>query len=157
MKKSEKIFLAAFLVMGIMTFVFMNMPPRAVDAIKTESSVTFFPVTETIQKSIVQTFTNGKAVYSKPYFTSEMTLSIEAMDGEYTAAQTATTLDKFFEDNPPKNFSIKHEGANKTKTEKFWIGEYESIDNVLFSVYIYSEKGKIYSIEIAVEQLTSSR
>ena len=156
MIKSEKIFLTAFLVMGIMSILLMNIPPRAVDAVKTESSVTLFPVTGIIKKSILQTFKNGKAAYCKPYLTSEVTLSIEAMDGEYTAAQTATALDRFFENNPPKSFNIKHEGTNKTKTEKFWIGEYESIDNVKFLVYTYSEKGKIYSLEISIEELTSS-
>lgn len=156
MKKSEKIFLAAFLAMGAMIIIFMNMPPRAVDSLKTESSVMLFPVTETIKKSIVQTFKNGKAAYCKSHLSSEVTLTIEAMEGEYTPEQTVIKLDRFFENNPPKSFSIKHEGTNKTKTEKFWIGEYESIDNVLFSVYIYSEKGKIYSIEIAVEELTST-
>lgn len=155
MKKSEKIFLAAFLVMGLMVIVFMNRTPRAVDSIISKSSITLFPTTETIKKSIVQTFQNGNVAYCKMYFTPEVTLSIETMEGEYTAEETAIKLDTFFVNNPPKSFRIKHEGTNKSKTEKFWIGEYESINDDLFSIYINSDRGKIYSVEIAAEALNS--
>lgn len=155
MKKIEKLFLFAFLLMGIMIFVFMNIPPRQSDVITTESSVALFPKTEAIQKAIVQSFKNGKAAYLKPYLAAETTLSIEEIESEYTEEQTAVTLNQFFEDNPPKSFIIQHEGNNKTKTEKFWIGEYESIEKINFSVYIYSEKGIIYSIEITKEAITS--
>ena len=155
MKKKEKLFLFAFLLMGIMIFVFMNIPLKQTDVITTESSVGLFPKTEAVHKAIVQSFKNGKAAYIKPYLSSETALSIEDIEFEYTEEQIAVALNQFFDNNPPKRFIIKHEGNNKTKTEKFWIGEYESADNLIFSVYIYSEKGIIYSIEITKETVAS--
>ena len=155
MKKSEKIFLAAFLALTSMIIVFMNMPPKAIDSIITESSITLFPVSENLKKSIEQTFKNGNSVYCKPNLNSEVSLSIEAIEGEYTASQTAIYLDTFFENYPPNSFIIKHQGTNKTKTEKLWIGEYETVNSALFTIYIYAEEGKIYNIEIETEEVTS--
>lgn len=155
MNKTEKIYLLAFLIMGLMTILFMNIPSRNVDVVKSDSSITLFPETETIKKAVIQSFETGKVASLNAYFTKEITLTVEDTEFESSAEKTVVSLNSFFKDNPPKSFYIKHEGSNKIKTEKFWIGEYTSLDNIVFSVYIYSEKGKIYSIEIASEELTS--
>ncbi|MBX7093159.1 MAG: DUF4783 domain-containing protein [Flavobacteriales bacterium] len=79
------------------------------------------------------------------HFADNIDLAVEEVDDIYSRAQAEQILKKFFDKNPPKNFTIAHSGTSKLGIE-YRIGDLETA-NGKFRVHINLKKvGDVYQI-----------
>jgi hypothetical protein len=56
---------------------------------------------------------SGNAAELSNYFMANIDLTILNSDDLYSKAQASQIVRKFFDDNPPRNFVVKHQGKSK--------------------------------------------
>lgn len=88
---------------------------------------------------------SGNAANVSKYFHSSVDLTIPASEGSYSKSQAELILKNFFTNNPPKSFTIKHQGASNDGS-LFAIGTYVS-GNLSYRTYFLVKKiGESYLI-----------
>lgn len=114
-----------------------------------QGGATKINITDTLSNAISKGFNTGEVSILFPYFNENISISIAEDENDYKAIDAQIPLTSFFQQHPPKDFSIVHSGRNKTGKEKYWIGDYTNDHNILFRVYILSNQERIQSIEIS--------
>lgn len=62
--------------------------------------------------------------------------NVEIDDDFYDKSEAKNVVKKFFSKNPPKSFSLIHQGTSKGEDSKYFIGNL-SAGNSTFRVYVY--------------------
>ncbi len=99
----SKLKLSLLLILGL--FIFKNAHTQA-----SEKNA----IAEAIQKG------NAKSVGA--YFAKSVDLTLDDLEDIYSKDQAIVILENFFSENPPKSFSLKHEGKSKLE-DHFYIGD----------------------------------
>ncbi len=79
---------------------------------------------------------SGNAPSVAKYMNSNVDLTILNQEDVYSKAQAEVVLRDFFSKNPPKTFTIIHQGASK-EGAKYAIGNMETTNGTSFRVYIF--------------------
>jgi len=82
---------------------------------------------------------SGNSEKLSTYFGSTIDLSLPGNEGTYSKAQAKQIIKNFFENNPPKSFTIKNQGTSKAGA-KFSIGILISSKNTSFRTYFLIKK-----------------
>lgn len=118
-----------------------------------QGSATKINITDTLDDAISRGFSTGEVSILFPYFAESIIISIAEDENDYKAIDAQIPLTNFFQQHPPKGFSIVHSVKNKNGKEKYWIGDYTNDHNILFRVYILSNQERIQSIEISEKKV----
>jgi len=113
------------------------------------------PLTNPIEEAILDGFTTGNINLLFPHFDELISICMEDEEEPYLAYNAQTPLQLFFDLNPPKKFTINHQGTSSSGRQSFWIGNYESANGIVFRISIMAEKEYIQYIEIQQEELVS--
>lgn len=87
----------------------------------------------------------GKASQLSPYFASNVDLTLLNLEVVYSKEQAEVVLAKFFNENTPKSFTIKHEGKSKLD-DYFYIGELVSTNGNYRLTFFLKNEGSTYRI-----------
>jgi hypothetical protein len=86
-------------------------------------------------KQIEQAFATGSASRLSGYFSTTVTLSVEANKGNFSSRQARSIMQDFFSQNPPKSFMVKNTGTTG-KSSPYYLCTYESTNGSRYSAYI---------------------
>ena len=82
--------------------------------------------------SISKALSKGDVETLASYFDS----SLEIDDDFYDKSEAKVVVKKFFTKNPPRSFSLIHQGTSKGEDSKYFIGNLNA-GNSTFRVYVY--------------------
>lgn len=82
--------------------------------------------------SISKALSRGDVESLSTYFDD----SVEIDDDFYDKAEAKTVVKKFFSKNPPKSFSLIHQGTSKGENSKYFIGNLNTGSST-YRVYVY--------------------
>jgi len=96
---------------------------------------------------------SGNAGQISNYFGNNVDLTIQNTEEVYSKAQAEQILKDFFTKNPPRSFSIIHQGLSK-ENSKYAIGKYVTTGGNSYRTYIYikSVRGADEIQELRFEQ-----
>ena len=92
--------------------------------------------TDDIINTLANAISTQKASVLLKHFTPTVELNIEDKKASYRSQQATLVLDNFFNTYPPKNFRYLHQGKVKKSGHRYCIGEYKTVDNNIFKVFI---------------------
>ncbi len=84
-------------------------------------------------KEISNAIRTGNSKELSKHFNSMVELTLPSIEGSYSKMQAEMILKAFFEQNPPKTFSVEYVAVS-TRTVKTVIGQYENA-NAKYSIY----------------------
>jgi hypothetical protein len=84
-----------------------------------------------IQKAIKNADATGLAAF----FHSTVDLEVADTDGNYSKNQAEMILRDFFQNNPVKSFTMRHQGSSDDGS-KYLIGTYKTMNDQEFRVYV---------------------
>jgi hypothetical protein len=79
---------------------------------------------------------SGDSKQISKYFGNNVDLTILNTEEVYSKAQAEQILKDFFTKNPPKSFTIIHQGLSK-ESSKYAIGNYVAANGSVFRTYLY--------------------
>jgi hypothetical protein len=79
---------------------------------------------------------SGNADALGQYLDNSVEISVLDQENVYTKAQAVQVIRQFFTKNPPRNFSLVHQGASKGSDSEYCIGNLTTA-NGSFRVYLY--------------------
>ncbi|MFT6319390.1 MAG: hypothetical protein ACJAT4_000307 [Granulosicoccus sp.] len=82
--------------------------------------------------SISKALSRGDVESLSTYFDE----NVEIDDDFYDKSEAKAVVKKFFSKNPPKSFSLIHQGTSKDKDSKYFIGNLNAASGT-FRVYVY--------------------
>jgi len=105
-----------------------------------------------ISDNIAKAFKVGNAKDLASYFHTNIELIVLEKDGTYSKAQAEIIMKDFFTKNPPKEFSINHNGSSKDSSA-FYIGSYKTASNNNYRIYflIKSISGKFLIQQLQIQ------
>lgn len=96
--------------------------------------VPFFAATQSLD-TISKALSRGDAESLSTYFDA----NVEIDDDFYDKDDAKEVVKKFFAKNPPKSFSLIHQGTSKGEDSKYFIGNLNAGGRT-FRVYVYMKK-----------------
>ena len=107
----------------------------------------FLKINAQVPSDIIYSIKTGNTAKLVTFFNSEVELSINEKEGNYTLSKAETILKIFFTENKPISFEVKHNG-NQGELQ-FVIGELQTKNNK-YRTYIYTKlvnnKKRIYQL-----------
>lgn len=102
---------------------------------------------------ITETFKKGSATELSKFFNSNVDLTIDNKEEVYSKIQAEQVLKDFFSKNPPKSFTLIHQGVSK-EGAKYAIGNLITTQGHSFRIYLYIKpsKGSEYIQELRIEK-----
>lgn len=105
-----------------------------------------------IPKEITESIKKGDSKALTAFLNENIEMAILNDEGIYSKQQAEQVLKKFFENNPPTDFSIIHIGGKESS--RYAIGEYKSNNkNYRITIYLKDYNGKplIHQLRIQYE------
>lgn len=87
-----------------------------------------------VSGKIVSAIKTGNAKELASFFQSNIELTVLDDEGTYSKSQAEIILKDFFTKNPPKDFSINHNGSSKDLSQ-FYIGSYKTNNQQSYRIY----------------------
>ena len=100
-------------------------------------------------EKIVSAIRAGNAKELASYFHPNIELTVLDNDGTYSKSQAEIIIKDFFTKNPPKDFSINHNGSSKDMSQ-FFIGSYKTTNQQSYRIYFLM---KTLSDKMLIQQL----
>lgn len=101
---------------------------------------------------ISESFESGDAEAMAGFFHQSVDMNLPDNNGIYQKEQAKMLLEKFFSDNIPSSFEIKHEGGSKQKS-KFQIGKLNTENGSFRTYLLYNSKDDVLQIiELRIEE-----
>lgn len=105
-----------------------------------------------IEKPVNDAISKGDAKELSKYFNSTIELVLPTDEGNYSQKQAAILLTKFFKENPPKKFTVKHKGV-ASDNSLYYICEYETQKANFRTYYLCnSQNGKIKLFQLKFDK-----
>jgi len=102
-----------------------------------------------VSGKVVSAIKTGNAKELASYFHSNIELTVLDNDGTYSKSQAEIIIKDFFTKNPPKDFSINHNGSSKDMSQ-FFIGSYKTTNQQTYRIYFLM---KSLSDKMLIQQL----
>ncbi|MGV6861806.1 MAG: DUF4783 domain-containing protein [Putridiphycobacter sp.] len=153
MKKILPIILVCFSV-----FAFSQNPNEEIAVYKKDKKEILNPKIEkviwapaSIKQAITLGFSTGNAPMVSSYFSQNIDITLLNKENLYSKSQAEQVLKTFFNDNPPTNFKIIHEG--KSNNTKYFIGSLDTKKGTFrITINIKSLKGKEVITHLTIEK-----
>ena len=89
---------------------------------------------------------NGSARELIKFCADPLTIKLNNSSNSYAKAQAEGQLRRFFQDNPPSNFSYIHQGSSRERL-RYCIGKYSMRKNSYRVVLLIKQQGSDYLVE----------
>lgn len=103
----------------------------------------------TISNKVISAIKAGNAKELASFFHTNIELTVLDNDGTYSKSQAEIIIKDFFTKNPPKEFSINHNGSSKDLSQ-FYIGSYKTNNQQNYRIYFLI---KSLSDKMLIQQL----
>lgn len=103
-------------------------------------------------KPLTESFESGDSEMLSQYFKASIDLNLPEKHGIFQKKQATLLLEEFFGNNPPRSFSVKHEGGSKQKSS-FQIGKLSTEKGDFRTYLLYNlSDGVPQIIELRIEE-----
>ena len=101
---------------------------------------------ESLTNDMVTWMKTGNAKEMSNYFISNIDLTVDDADDVYSRAQAEMIISKFFTDNPPSGFEIRHEGKSKME-DLYRIGKLSTKNGTYRVTFFMKKEGDKFMIK----------
>jgi hypothetical protein len=103
------------------------------------------------QNVIVKAIQSGNAKTISSYFTQSVDLTVKDSEGVFSKEQADVILSRFFNDNTPTSFSVKHEGKSKLN-DYYYIGDLKTENGTYrLTFFLKKDDGQFKIKQLRVE------
>jgi hypothetical protein len=102
-------------------------------------------------KKITEAIRKGNSSELSSYFASTIDLTVPGKEGSFSKAQAEQIVKDFFTQNPPKSFTIKHNGSSNDGSQ-YSVGTYITAKSAYRSYFLIKNvSGKFYLLQLQFE------
>lgn len=104
------------------------------------------PLRKDVIADVAAAIKSGNASSVAAYFNSSLDLTVPGNDGTYSKSQAELILKDFFSSNPPKSFSISHQGSSNDGSQ-YGIGSYVTASSSYRAYFLMKKSGSSFLIQ----------
>src|SRR5690554_5306250 len=98
------------------------------------------------KQNISKAIQEGNAKLLGGYFTKSVDLTVTDIEDVYSKDQAEVILTRFFNENKPKSYSVKHEGKSKLD-DYYYIGDLVTATGTYRLTFFLKKEGEIFRIK----------
>lgn len=98
------------------------------------------------KQNISKAIQNGNAKLLGGYFTKTVDLTVKDIEDVYSKDQAEVILTRFFNENKPKSYSVKHEGKSKLD-DYYYIGDLVTDTGTYRLTFFLKKEGEIFRVK----------